>query len=330
MAQGLTGRGLGEFGRIRQFFAPLAGPGGLGLTDDAALLECPPGHRLVITVDAMVAGVHYLPDDPPDLVARKLLRVNLSDLAAMGARPRHYLLTTALPVAFGDDWVERFASGLAADQREFGVALLGGDSVATPGPATFSLTAIGEVVAGGEIRRAGAKPGDRVWVSGTIGDAYLGLAVLRGGHAGLDPAARAMLIGRFQLPEPRTLLGPRLVGIAHAMCDVSDGLLADLGHICEASGVGATVSLPALPVSAAARQILAGDPGLAARLATGGDDYELLFAAPPAADEAIGRLSAELRLPIATVGTIGPGDGVRLLDEAGREIRVDSTGWRHF
>src|SRR5437762_6339884 len=136
---------LGEFERIRRFFAPLAGPGGLGLVDDAALLDCAPGKRLVVTADAIVAGVHYLPDDPPDLVARKLLRVNLSDLAAMGARPLHYVLATALPASLGDDWVERFAAGLAEDQRSFGVDLLGGDSVATAGPAVLSLTAFGEV-----------------------------------------------------------------------------------------------------------------------------------------------------------------------------------------
>src|SRR6266851_2728139 len=167
----MTAGGLGEFGRIRRFFAPLAGPGGLGLLDDAALVDCAPGHRIVITVDAIVEGVHYLPEDPPDLVARKLLRVNLSDLAAMGARPLHYLLAAALPAQFGDDWVERFAAGLADDQARFGVDLLGGDSVATTGPAVLTLTAFGEVADGAEIRRSGARPGDRLWVSGTIGDA---------------------------------------------------------------------------------------------------------------------------------------------------------------
>src|SRR6266478_5917336 len=184
---------LGEFERIRRFFAPLAGPGGLGLLDDAAIVDCKPGQRLVVTADAIVAGVHYLPDDPPDLVARKLLRVNLSDLAAMGARPRHYLLTTALPAALDDAWLARFAEGLAEDQRHYGIDLIGGDSVATQGPAVLSLTAIGEVAAGAEIRRSGARPGDRVWVSGTIGDAFLGLAVLRGGHPALAPADRAAL-----------------------------------------------------------------------------------------------------------------------------------------
>src|SRR6185437_3379025 len=146
--------GLGEFGRIRQFFAPLAGPGGLGLRDDAALVACPPGRRLVVTVDAIVCGVHYLPEDPPGLVARKLLRVNLSDLAAMGARPRHYLLTTVLPPSLDDAWIGEFSRGLAEDQVLYGVDLLGGDSVSTPGPAVFSLTAIGEVEAAAEIRRS--------------------------------------------------------------------------------------------------------------------------------------------------------------------------------
>src|ERR1700732_3468338 len=246
---------LGEFERIRRFFAPLAGPGGLGLLDDAAIVDCKAGCRLVVTADAIVAGVHYLPDDPPDLVARKLLRVNLSDLAAMGARPRHYLLTTALPAALGDDWVARFAEGLAQDQRHYGIDLLGGDSVATQGPAVLSLTAIGEVAAGAEIRRSGARPGDHVWVAGTIGDAFLGLAVMRGGHPELAAEERTVLTGRFQLPEPRVELGPRLAGIAHAMLDVSDGLLADLGHICEASHVGACVMRAELPLSPAARQI---------------------------------------------------------------------------
>jgi thiamine-monophosphate kinase len=321
---------LGEFGRIRQFFAPLAGPGGLGLTDDAALIECAPGKSLVATVDAIVAGVHYLPSDPPDLVARKLLRVNLSDLAAMAARPRYYLLTTALPESYGDDWVERFAEGLGEDQRCFGVELLGGDSVATPGPATFSLTAIGEVTTGAEIRRGGAEPGDLIWVSGTIGDAFLGLQALRGGYPELAPEHRAALSARYQLPDPRTELGPRLIGIAHSMSDVSDGLLADLGHICEASGVAARISLPALPLSEAARVIIARDSSLPIRLATGGDDYELLFAAPLDATMAIERLSDSLDLPITEVGLIEAGAGVQLVDAAGNVVPVASAGYRHF
>jgi thiamine-monophosphate kinase len=321
---------LGEFERIRRYFAPLAGPGGLDLLDDAALVDCGAGRRFVVTADALVAGVHFLPDDPPDLVARKLLRVNLSDLAAMGARPLYYLLTTALPTALGADWVAGFAKGLAADQRRFGVALLGGDSVATTGPAALSLTAIGEVEAGCEIRRNGARVGDDIWVSGTIGDAFLGLGARRGAYPQLAAEDRAALIARFQVPEPRVALGPALAGIAHAMIDVSDGLLADLGHICETSHVAAIVGLDTLPLSPAAQKLAASEPGLRAQLAAGGDDYELLFAAFRADAERIAALSGKLGLPITKIGRIEAGAGVKLVDAAGREIVVEHTGWRHF
>ncbi len=319
-----------EFERIRRFYRPLAGPGGLGLLDDAALIECRPGRQLVVTADAIVEGVHFLPDDPPDLVGRKLLRVNLSDLAAMGARPLHYLLTTALPPTHGAEWLALFAAGLGEDQRRFGVDLLGGDSVSTPGPAALSLTAIGEVAAGRAIRRSGARAGDRVWVSGTIGDGFLGLAALRGGCPGLAPEHRDALIGRYRLPEPRVELGPRLAGIAHAMIDVSDGLLADLGHICEASQVGAAVELARLPLSPAARLVAAAEPAIRQRLAAGGDDYELLFTAPEAAAATISALAAQLGLPLAIVGRIEPGNGVRLVDPEGRAIPVEAAGYRHF
>ncbi|HEY3909541.1 MAG TPA: thiamine-phosphate kinase [Stellaceae bacterium] len=320
----------GEFERIRRFFAPLAGPGGLGLLDDAALVDCRTGRRLVVTADAIVEGVHYLPNDPPDLVAKKLLRVNLSDLAAMGARPLHYLLTTALPAERGPEWIAAFASGLEDDQRRFGVALLGGDSVATLGPAVLSLTAIGEVAAGAEIRRSGARIGDALWVSGTIGDAVLGLGVLRGAYPRLAAEHRDALIGRFRLPEPRVELGPALCGIAHAMIDVSDGLLADLGHICETSLVGAIVEQQALPLSAAARAAGIGAPEMAARLAAGGDDYELLFAAPAEAAAEIRALSTRQGLPLTEIGRIEPGCGVRLIDAAGQPIAIESAGYRHF
>jgi thiamine-monophosphate kinase len=322
---------LGEFGRIRRFFAPLAGPGGLGLTDDAALLDCRPGYRLVVTVDQLVVGVHYLPNDPPELVAKKLLRRNLSDLAAMGATPLHYLLTTALPASFADDWVRRFAAGLAEDQERFGVALLGGDSASTPGPASLTMTAIGEVAIGKEIRRSGAQPGDRIWVSGTIGDAFLGLKVLRTDElVGLGPAYAEALVARYRLPEPRCGLGPRLAGIAHAMIDVSDGLIADLGHICETSHCSATVEQIRLPFSAESLVILCEGWEQPAALATGGDDYELLFTAPPEMNDAIAALAAELAVSISEIGVIEGGAGVRLVDDAGQEIPVEAAGWRHF
>jgi thiamine-monophosphate kinase len=321
---------LDEFERIRRFFAPLAGPGGLGLLDDAALVDCRGGRRLVVTADAIVEGVHYLPQDPPDLVARKLLRVNLSDLAAMAARPLHYLLTTALPAALGAEWLAGFARGLDEDQRRFGIDLLGGDSVATPGPAALSLTAIGEVAAGLEVRRSGARPGDLIWVSGAIGDAFLGLTLLRGDYPQLAPEHRAALIARFRIPDPRVELGPRLAGIAHAMIDVSDGLIADLGHICATSHVAAIVELASLPLSPAARLIVDGEPALRMRLAGGGDDYELLFTAPLGATRAIAEVSSLLGLPITGIGRIEPGEGVRLVDAEGQTVLADQPGYRHF
>ena len=321
---------LGEFERIRRFFSPLAGPGGLGLVDDAALLDCAPGQRLVVTADAIVAGVHYLPDDPPDLVARKLLRVNLSDLAAMGARPLHYVLTTALPAELGPEWLAGFAAGLAEDQRRYGIDLLGGDSVSTAGPAVLSLTAIGEVAAGQEVRRSGAQPGDLVWVSGTIGDAFLGLGVLREAHPHLCRQHWEYLVGRFRVPEPRTELGPRLSGTAHAMIDVSDGLLADLGHICETSGTAAVVEMARLPLSPATRAVVQSSRDVLPRLAAAGDDYELLFAAPAGATEAIVALSSVLQIPITEIGRIEAGSGVRLVDDDRRAIPVEATGYRHF
>jgi thiamine-monophosphate kinase len=330
VATGHAGEAIGEFERIRRFFAPLAGPGGLRLLDDAALLDGRAGHQLVMTADAIAAGVHFLPEDPPDLVAKKLLRVNLSDLAAMGARPLYYLLTTALPGSLGADWVEAFARGLGQDQELYGVSLLGGDSVATHGPAVLSLTAIGEVATGTEIRRSGAKPGDDVWVSGTIGDAYLGLGALRGDYAQLAPDLRAAAIRRYQLPEPRVNLGPALAGIAHAMIDVSDGLIADLGHICETSHLAAIVELCALPMSAAAAGIVAADPQVASQLACGGDDYELLFTAPSPAAEAVRGIGSRFGIELTLIGRIEPGAGVRLVDAAGRTLDVGAAGYRHF
>jgi thiamine-monophosphate kinase len=330
MADRLPGETLGEFERIRRFFAPLAGPGGLGLLDDAAIVDCPAGQRLVVTADAIVAGVHYLPDDPPDLIARKLLRVNLSDLAAMGARPRYYLLTTALSTALGPNWLAEFTRGLAEDQRRFGIDLLGGDSVATTGPAVLSLTAIGEVATGMEVRRNDARAGDLVWVSGTIGDAFLGLALLRGAYPQLASEYRTELIGRFQVPEPRVDLGCRLAGIAHAMIDISDGLIADLGHICETSRVAAVVELASLPLSPPARIIVDGEPSVRTTLAAGGDDYELLFTASAGLTRAIDGLSSVLGVPITRIGRIEPGEGVRLVDAEGRTIPVGESGYRHF
>src|SRR5690242_19837048 len=224
-----------EFDLIARHFRPLAGPGALDLRDDAALLTPPPGHDLVLTADAMVGGVHFLPDDPPDLIGRKLLRVNLSDLAAKGATPLGYLMTVSAPKGTPDAWFAGFAAGLAADQATFGVSLLGGDTTSTPGPLSLSLTMIGHVAHGAAVHRFGAQGGDEVWVTGTIGDGALGLAVALGRLTD----ASGYLLGRYRLPQPR--IGLAIAGIASAGMDVSDGLVQDLGHICRASGLAAAI-----------------------------------------------------------------------------------------
>ncbi len=322
-----------EFDLIRRLFAPLAtDPGALDLKDDAALVDCPPGHQLVMTADAIVAGIHFLPDDPADLVARKLLRVNLSDLAAMGAEPKGLLLVAAFPHATGLHWMEQFAAGLASDCARYRVGLLGGDTVATPGPATFALTAVGMVETGKELRRSTAQVGDQVWVSGTIGDGAFGLFAARDETAtGLTPADIAKLAARYRLPEPRLKLGHALAGIATAAMDISDGLVGDLGHICEASGVGAVIGAERVPLSDAGRNAVALGlgQGLATAL-TGGDDYELLFTAPPAAAPRLEALRADLGLRLTPIGEIIAGSGVRVTSATGADLPLTGHGYRHF
>lgn len=321
-----------EFGLIARYFAPLARghAGAFGLTDDAATLAVEPGHELVITNDVLVAGVHYLPDDPPKAVARKLLRVNLSDLAAMGAHAKAYSLGLALPETLSSDWLEAFATGLEADQARFGVTLIGGDTVATDGPAVLSLTAYGVIEAGRALRRAGAQAGDRIFVSGTIGDAALGLLVLRDQLGTLDAAHRAHLLARYREPEPRLDLGRSLVGLAHAAIDISDGLAADLGHICETSGVGARIDAARVPLSPAAAAALAGGAALIETVLSGGDDYELLFCAPAAQASAIANLSKALGLPITEIGAVETEPGVRIIGPDGRPIALARGGYSHF
>ncbi len=323
---------MDEFALIAELLAPLSrgAPGAFDLTDDAALLSVPEGHRLVATKDMLVAGVHCRPDDAPGLIARKLLRANLSDLAAMGATPRAYLLGLALPKTTDEGWLCDFVGGLALDQAAFGVALIGGDTVSTDGPFTASLTALGEVRAGAELRRAGARPGDLVFVSGSLGDSALGLAVLSGALKGLDETAEAMLRDRYHLPRPRIALGLRLSGLAHGLIDVSDGLIADLGHLCAASKVAAEIDAPRVPLSSAARSALALDAGLREKILGGGDDYELLFTADSQAAAPLSAIADDLDLPITAIGRITEGSGVTALDEKGDPIKLSSPGWRHF
>ncbi|PKU25559.1 thiamine-phosphate kinase [Telmatospirillum siberiense] len=324
--------GLDEFSLIARLFAPLAArhPGALGLTDDAALIDGPEGRQWAVTADAMVAGVHFLPDDPPDLIARKLIRVNLSDLAAMGARPFAVLLASCFPRDVTGDWLDRFASGLKTDCEEFSIALIGGDTVATPGPLTLALTAIGDVGRNSALLRSNARSGDDIWVSGTIGDSAFGLMVGRGEPVPVGPAERQWLLERYRLPRPRTTLGPALVGLAGAAMDISDGLVGDLGHICETSGVGAVIEAEKVPLSDAVRMAISAGFGSIVTVLTGGDDYELLFSAPAERATAIEALGRELDLRLTPIGRIIEGEGVRVEDSDGRALSLSGGGYRHF
>ena len=318
----------GEFDLIARYFAPLAAdwPGAFGLTDDAALLGVSDGVDRVLTTDALVEGVHFRPDDPPDRVARKALRASLSDLAAMGATPEVYSLALQIPAERDDGWIAALVQGLAADQSRFGVTLIGGDTVSARGPAMLTVTAIGRLAHSRPLRRNGAAAGDDVYVSGTIGDGGLGLLACRGEAAGLDAAQRQFAVDRYQLPEPRVALGPALVGTASACLDVSDGLIADLGHLVRASGLAAEVLLDDVPWSGAAAAAM--DYPATERIAAG-DDYELLFTAPPVQRDAVTAIARTAGTPVARVGRTMPGSGVRVLDSGGTPLALARTGWRH-
>lgn len=321
----------GEFERIARFFAPLTEgfPGAFGLTDDAAVIAPMAGRDIVVTTDTAVSGIHFMGDDSPGVIAARLLRVNLSDLAAMGASPLAYTLNIALPGDVNDDWIAAFSQGLRADQEAYSIALAGGDSVSTPGPLTLTITAFGTVAAGRALRRSGAQPEDIVYVSGTIGDAALGLRILSDGGGSLDDDQRDELIGRYRLPRPRVGLGSRLLGLATAAIDVSDGLAADLEHILAASGVGAEIDAATVPLSRAARAVLDADPGLIESVLTGGDDYEILFTVAPGYAGRIAALASDLDLPLTPVGRIVKGAGLRIAGAEGDELTLSRKGWQH-
>jgi thiamine-monophosphate kinase len=322
------GRMSGEFAAIARYFRPLAThPGAFGLEDDLAWLAPRFGRRLVFKTDAIVVGVHTLPGDPPDLIARKALRVNLSDLAGKGARPIGYMLALVLPSDTKAAWLARFAAGLGADQKEFAIPLLGGDLTRTPGPPTIAITAIGEAQAGRPLLRGGARKGDAVYVSGTIGDAALGLIALKGELPDLAARHRRFLAGRYHLPAPRLALGRAVAPLASAAMDVSDGLVGDLGHICAASGCGAEIDLSAVPASPAAQE--AGERHTLARL-TGGDDYELLFTAPAKAEAGLRAAARKTGVAVTRIGRIVARPGVCVLRPDGSAVRVKDGGWQHF
>ncbi|ANW01837.1 thiamine-phosphate kinase [Bradyrhizobium icense] len=323
----------GEDSLIARYFRPLAtDPGAFRLDDDAAALK-PSGDDVVVTTDAIVEGVHFLPDDPPETVARKALRVNLSDLAAKGATPAGFVLALALRSA-DEAWLEPFATALGEDAALFGCPLVGGDTVSTPGPLMVSVTAFGRVPPGKMVHRSGAKPGERVMVTGTIGDAALGLAILRGGKvhaAASDTAAREMLVGRYRVPQPRVAMAEIVREYASASMDVSDGLAGDLTKLCGVSGVSAVVDLEQVPLSGAAQGLVSrGIVGLETLIASG-DDYEILCTIPEDRVQAFEAAVQRAGVALSSIGTIVAGNSVpKFVDKEGKEIALERLSYSHF
>lgn len=322
-----------EFGMIARYFAPLAQSATmpvvadpLSLLDDAALLAVQEDQQLVLTKDMLVAGVHFFADDAPEFIAKKLLRVNLSDLAGMGATPVAYMLGFGVPADIDDGWIAAFASGLAEDQAIFGLTLLGGDSVAIPNDMTLSLTAIGSVEKGRALKRSAARVGDDIWVSGTIGDAALGLLA----HQGKIEDHTGALLQRYLLPEPRCALGEVLPGLVHAAMDISDGLIADLGHMASASGLAMEVDANMVPLSAAVQAAIAVEPSLLDLALTGGDDYELAFTAAPESLTAIEESAHSAGVVVTRIGVCSQGTGIQIKGHNDPRALLGRSGYQHF
>ena len=328
----MSGNSETEFDLIARLFAPLSDDAhGLGLMDDVGLLPAPGGQPCV-TSDMIVAGVHFLPDDPADLIARKLVRVNVSDLCAKGATPSACLLSAAFSQDRDTAWIEAFAKGLAADFAEYNLTLIGGDTVRTPGPDTFSLTALGETGEGGLVRRSGAQAGDNLYVTGTIGDAGLGLMILRGELGTVALGTRTRLEGRYHLPQPRVAFGEALPGFASAALDVSDGLVADTAHLAQTSGLAATIEFARVPLSTSSGRVIKKDHALHLSLLGRGDDYEILFAAPANAADAIAEASGASETPVTRIGTLveGAAGDVTVVDAQGNAMDITMSGFKHF
>ncbi|MDF2996904.1 MAG: thiL [Xanthobacteraceae bacterium] len=334
-AGGTDGGGSAEDRLIARLFAPLARhPGALGLMDDAAVIAPPPGHDLVLTKDALVAGVHFFPDDPPASIARKALRVNLSDLAAKGADPLGVLLAFAVPPGMDEAALVAFARGLGDDCAAYGAPLLGGDTVRTPGPFTVSITALGTVPAGRMVTRLDAKVGQAIVVTGTIGDAALGLALRldpgRAGFAGLGAADLAFLKDRYLHPRPRLVLSTALREHASAAMDVSDGLVGDLAKLLAASGVAGRIEAARVPLSAAARAAIAAEPALLETALTGGDDYEILAVMPEDRLDAFGAVATAAGVGVTVLGRTLGGQGLTVEAAGGATMVLKQQSFSHF
>ncbi|MDZ7663428.1 thiamine-phosphate kinase [Thiohalophilus sp.] len=320
---------LSEFDIITRYFAQ-ATPGRedvvLGIGDDAALIDPPAGQQLVVAIDTLVAGVHFPLDTDPYDIGWKALAVNLSDLAAMGAQSAW--LTLALTLEQGDDhWLAAFSRGLADLAGQYGLQLVGGDT--TRGPLTVTVQVAGYLPSGQALTREGAAPDDEIWVSGTLGDAALGLRIAQG-QLQADDSVKATLCRRLNRPQPRLPLGIALRGIASSCIDISDGLLADLGHLCAAADCGAGLQYADLPLSSAAHDLIAADPALGDLPLIGGDDYELCFTAPAKRHGDIQALAAQLACPLTCIGRIEAEPGIRCFEEDGRPRPVTGQGYRHF
>jgi thiamine-monophosphate kinase len=324
----------GEDALIARYFKPLAtNPGAFGLADDAAIFK-PSADDLVLKTDAIVEGVHFLPDDPPDSIARKALRRNLSDLAAKGAVPAGFLLTLALRSA-DEAWLTPFARGLGEDARQYGCPLMGGETVSTPGPIMISIAAFGRVAPGKMVHRGGARPGDRVVVTGTIGDAVLGLDILRGGAVaavlGNDAAGQETLVDRYRLPQPRNVLAKAIRDYANAAMDVSDGLAGDLAKLCAASGVSAVIDTKSIPLSVPAAKVLARGAVGIETLICAGDDYEVLCAIPEDRFDGFAGAAAVAGVAISSIGSVLSGASrPKFLDAKGSEIPLSRLSYSHF
>jgi thiamine-monophosphate kinase len=322
---------------IAAYFAPLAGPGGLMLRDDAAVLTPEPGHDIVATKDIVISGVHFFEDDPPGAIARKALRVNLSDLAAKAAKPLGFLLGLALPDDWTADWLAAFAEGLGADCAAYQCPLLGGDTVRTPGPLTLSVTAFGAVPSQKMILRGGVAAGDLLYVSGTIGDGALGLRLRLDAHrdrpwiAAADEEAAGYLSQRYLLPQPRLALREALLASAHAAMDISDGLVGDLTKMLRLTGVTAEIEAAKIPLSDAARDVLALEPDLLEPILTGGDDYEILCAVPPERGADFEALAAKAEIRASIIGMAKAGHAPPAFKDAeGRNLCFAQSSFRHF
>jgi thiamine-monophosphate kinase len=316
---------------IARYFAPLAThPGALGLSDDTAFIKPPPGCEIVLKTDAIIGGVHFFAEDAARDVAKKALRVNLSDLAAKGAKPLGFLVALALPKETGGDWLAGFAQGLREDAEAFGCPLFGGDTDRTPGPITISIAMFGSVPEGTMVRRAGATPGDRVFVTGSIGDAALGVVLRKGAAWKLSDAQRDHLLSRYLLPRPRNALAEAVRTHASAAMDVSDGLAGDFAKLCRVSKVAAGIAVARVPLSEAAQTAIAVEPAMLEVALTGGDDYEIVCTVPAAKADSFRGAAKAAAVAVTEIGDIKAGEGVRFVDSAGQPLAFKRTAFSHF